>query len=129
MTKTAFRSTSPDTDGKNHQQRERVRSQAIWRDPFLRARRAIDSAIGRIETSGRVIDATLRFSSKRPAERARQLLQLSAWLDQAVARLERAMHGLEQSAERAPEYVEEFTLPFLGAALRCMETIVRLDRL
>lgn len=106
-----------------------VRSQAIWRVPFRRARQAIDSGIGRIETSGRVIDATLRFRASPPRERVRQLLQLANWLDQAVARLERAFHGMEETVERAPEYAADFTLPFLGAAMRCIETIGRLDKL
>jgi len=108
-----------------------VRSRATWRDPFLRARRAIDSALGRYESSGRIIDASHRFGADRPMEQRQRLLQLAAWLDQTIVRLERAIRGMEEWVERLPDYdhAQDFTFPFIGAAFRCMQLVAWLEEL
>jgi hypothetical protein len=119
---------SPYVRADKRQRRGEVRSQATWRDPFLRARRAIDSALGRYESSGRIIDASHRFGADRPKER---LLQLSIWLDQTIVRLERAIRDMETWVERLPDYdqAQDFTFPFIGAAFRCMQLLAWLDEL
>jgi len=116
-------------DRRKRQDREGVRSKATWRDPFLRARRAIDSTLEGFAPSGRVIDASFRFGLGGPTEQRQRLVQLAVWLDQTIVRLERAIRDMEQWAERSPDEPQDFTFPFIGAAFRCMQLVAWLDEL
>lgn len=110
-----------------------LRSQAVWRVPLRRAFRAVDCAVERMESSGRVINAALRFGADRPYDRVRQLCLLSGWIDQAHAQLERAVLGLQQWTDeiaRAPQHLAaDSALLFLDATLRCMAAMVLLDQI
>ncbi len=126
------RSGSFKADQKRRQLRGELRSQNLWRAPLRKAGRAIDSAMGRIESAGRVIDATLRFGADRPMERVRQLCQLSWGIDEAQRQLQRAQRRWEESFVRialSPEQADAFAPLFLEAALRFLETGLRLDEL
>jgi hypothetical protein len=118
-------------DRRKRQEGRGVRSKATWRDPFLRARRAIDSTLEGFAPSGRVIDASFRFGLGGPVEQRQRLVQLATWLDQTIVRLERAIRGMEKWAERSPDYdyAQDFTFPFIGAACRCMQLLAWLEDL
>jgi hypothetical protein len=109
-----------------------VRSQAIWRAPLRMARRALDSAIGRIETSGRVIDATLRFGADQPMERAQQLCRLSEWIGEAEQQLGRAIQRVDESVRQialAPEVAADSPRLLTDTTLLFVETAARLEQL
>ena len=130
MTHVAVRSPS-NRAGRKRRQRGDVCRQ-IWRVPLRRARRAIASAVGRIETSGRVIDATLRFGAHRAMERAWQLYRLSQEIDGAERALHRALRGIEETYRQlglAPEMVPDSPRLLTEAALRFAATATALDQL
>src|SRR5689334_18138747 len=82
--------------GANRSQRMR-RGVSSWRVPLRRARRRIDSTLARLETSGRVIDATDRFGTARPLEASLYLGHLANWIGDAHLSLQRAWCGVQQS--------------------------------
>lgn len=117
--------------GRKRRQVEGVRRQ-IWRRPLRCARRAIASAVGRIETSGQVIDATLHFAAGRPLERAWRLAQLCEGIDEAGTQLERALRRLDEAVGQivlAPQTAAGAPQLLVDAARQCVETSQRLDQL
>ena len=119
-------------DSKKRRRKEGLRSQAVWRAPLRRARRAINSVIGQIATSGQVIDATLRFGAHRAMERAWQLYRLFQEIDGAQRALHRALRGIEETHRQlglAPEMAPDSARLLMDAALRFAATAAALDQL
>ena len=111
--------------------RREQRERASWRIPLRRARRAVDCALRRVETSGRVIDASLRFTAAPLADTSRRLHRLSEWIGEAADRLERAVRGVHESVERialAPEHAFDAPLLLTETTVRWIDAAGQLDR-
>ena len=106
----------------------RVERSAPWRRPLRRARRTIAATLGRLEETGRIIDATARFAEGRALETSRRLNLLNHLIGQAEAGLQRALRSVEQTtvlvaahADRAgdaPALLLVTTALWLDAAMR-----------
>jgi hypothetical protein len=108
-----------------------------WIRPFRRTKRAINSTLGLIETSRRVINACETFAGVRPLRATRQLQRVSGWLSQAAARLERGVECLNATTDSiaiapadagdAPERLIDATERWIDAAAQIAMLSNRLD--
>ena len=107
------------------------RQRAPWRRPLQRARRRIVATLGRVEETGRIIDATARFAEGRALETSRRLHLLNRLIGEAEAALHRAMRCVEQStalvAAHADQAGDAPALLLVTTAL-WLDAAVRLDR-
>src|SRR3954451_19122274 len=81
-----------------------------WRRSLRRTRRAIDSSMRLLGSSWRVVDVSERWAARRPLQTSRQLQRIACWLTEAEGQLQRAVHGLRDTADdaaRSPERAAE----------------------
>jgi hypothetical protein len=89
-------------------------------------RRAIDATLRRIDGSCRVIDASERFSERRPVHAMWQLNRAAAWLADASVQLERAGFRLKDTMDclaGAPEEGRGAPARILRETLRSVEAV------
>lgn len=116
--------------------RKRISRGASWRAPLRRARRRIQSTLGRVARSGVVIDATLRFAPGHPRKTAQRIFALNRWITQAQEILQRALRDVGSATDRAavqadqapdaPVLLTETTFLYLAAAFELDRVSARL---
>ena len=129
MSRAVDRSLSRQSDARR---RRRGRNAAPWRAPLRRARRRIDATLGRVETTAVVIDATVRLAAGRPLETSRRLHRLQQWIGEAGARLQRALHSVEETTSlvaREPHRAAEAPLLLFDVTERWIDAAARLNEI
>jgi hypothetical protein len=104
--------------------------------PLRRSRHSIDSTVGRIDASSRVIEAAERFAPSRPIAATKQLLLVALWLAEAAAHLDRAARGFHETFDwiaagagsmADAQHLTEVTRRWTDATRRLVEVSNRLD--
>jgi hypothetical protein len=103
-----------------------------WRRSLRRTRRAIDSSLRLLDSCQCVIDGSERSAAGRALHTNRQLRHAAGWLTEAVAQLQRAGHGLRDTADaaaRSPERAADAPGRLIDATARWLDGAARIAAL
>lgn len=136
MMRTASRTTATtianDSRRSGVSSRDTASRRMPWRRSLGRTRRAIDASSRLLDASSRVIDVAERSAAACPIRANRRFQRASCLLVDASKQLQRAVHGLRDTADhaaRAPEDAAEAPGRLIDATARWLDSAARIGAL
>jgi len=129
MMRTGDRTTTPATANDSRRSGSRSSERSGWRRSLGRTRRAIDSSSRLLDASSRAIDDAEWSAAVCPIRANRRFQRVSFWLVDAGKQLQRAAHGLRDTANqvaRAPEDAAEAPGRLIDATARWLDSAARI---
>jgi len=129
MMRTGNRTAFPATANDSRRSGRRSSGRSGWRRSLGRTRRAIDSSLRLIDASTRAIDVAEQSAATCPIRANRRFQRVSFWLVDAGKHLQRAAHGLRDTANqvaRAPEDAAEAPGRLIDATARWLDSAAQI---